>query len=401
MKNLIATLLIIGTVATSPSVSAAGVSYADVQGTPFEASAVALAQAGVVSGYSDGTLRPYYYVRRAEAVKMIIEANPAFKTELNWFIAHPSPLALFSDIDPSAWYTPYAEVAFKHHIITGYSDGTFRPDDLVSTGESISMIVRAMASDSAPGSVVYAPTINNRPGQWFTPYVNVAINKNLLMRGQTLAVAQTIHRGQFFDILYRMREVALKRLVAFSGPEPLGQSATGLPTGTQLAMQSPAGPFAQIPSALAADSQQYLSKKPFAITIPSLGITDLTITTPKDPYTAKGVLAPLTAGVGHLFNYPGQNGKILVYGHSSGYPWDTSSYTKIFRSINKLKNGDMVYVTYNGRLYTYAISGHKTVSAKDTKEYQPDGSGEKLILYTCWPPDSISQRFLQFATLVR
>ena len=34
---------------------------------------------------------------------------------------------------------------------------------------------------------------------------------------------------------------------------------------------------------------------------------------------------------------------------------------EIFRSINKLKNGDMVYVTYNGRLYAYAISGRQTV----------------------------------------
>ncbi|MBP9773399.1 MAG: sortase [Candidatus Peribacteraceae bacterium] len=399
MKNLFAALLIIGTVATSSSVSAAGVSFADVQGTPFETSAVALAQAGVVSGYSDGTLRPYYYVRRAEAIKMIVEANPAFKRELNWFAAHPSPIPLFSDLAPTAWYTPYVEVAFKHHIITGYSDGTFRPDDIVSAGESISMIIRAMGSDNAPGSVVYSAAIDNQPGKWFTPYVNVAINKNLLMRGQTLSVAQNINRGQFFDILYRMREVSLKRLVAFNGPEPLNSSASGLQTGTQLAMQSPnvAGPQ-MIP--VHPDNAKYLSKKAFAITIPSLGITDLSIATPKDPYTAKGVLVPLASGVGHLFNYPGQNGKILVYGHSSSNPWDKSSYTKIFRQINKLKNGDLVYVTYNGRLFTYKITGHKTVSAKDTKDYQPDGSGEQLILYTCWPPDSISQRFLQFATLV-
>ena len=130
--------------------------------------------------------------------------------------------------------------------------------------------------------------------------------------------------------------------------------------------------------------------------MPSLGIKDLTITHPSDPFTHGGLLNPLKYGVGHLFAYPGSQGKILIYGHSSSYPWDVSDYTKIFRQINKLVVGDFVYVHFNGTVHTYQISSKQTVAAKDMTAYQGAGE-EELILYTCWPPDSISQRYLVHA----
>mgnify|MGYP003527847521 FL=1 len=129
--------------------------------------------------------------------------------------------------------------------------------------------------------------------------------------------------------------------------------------------------------------------------MPSLGIKDLTITHPSDPTTSKGLLSVLQNGVGHLFSYPGKGGKILVYGHSSSYPWDVSSYTKIFRQINKLQAGDKISVTYNGTVYNYEVTHKREVAVNDMSAYS--GSGEELILYTCWPPDTIDKRYLVHA----
>jgi LPXTG-site transpeptidase (sortase) family protein len=141
----------------------------------------------------------------------------------------------------------------------------------------------------------------------------------------------------------------------------------------------------------------YASEKYFAITMPVLGIFDLAVTHPQDPFSKDGILEPLRYGVGHLFGYPGAGGKIMVYGHSSGYPWDLSQFTKIFRQINRLQNGDRVYITYAGKLYTYEVTFKETVAAADTAPYADNGTGEELLLYTCWPPDSISQRYLVHA----
>ena len=134
----------------------------------------------------------------------------------------------------------------------------------------------------------------------------------------------------------------------------------------------------------------------FAIAIPSLGISDLKISHPTDVTTQQGLLAPLQSGVGHLFGYPGNGGTILVYGHSSSYSWDVSEYTKIFRKINALKPGDKVYIAYQGKTFAYEVTYAQTVAADDMSAYQKN-NGEELILYTCWPPDDVKQRYLVHA----
>jgi len=82
----------------------------------------------------------------------------------------------------------------------------------------------------------------------------------------------------------------------------------------------------------------------------------------------------------------------MVYGHSSGYSWDVSEFTKIFRQVNRLKKGDRVYVTFNGNLYEYSVTGQQTIASTDAKPFT--GEGEELILYTCWPPNSIKKRLI-------
>lgn len=368
-------------------------STSDVEGTQFALSAHALADAGILTGYADHQVRPFSVLSRAEAVKVIVSAREDRKSEVDWYRSHPSPLPLFTDIQTRAWYTPYLEVAFRHGIITGYPDGTFRPTATVATSEAIAVIMRGMEMPSQSSTTLLtSPVIDNVADQWFTPFVNAAIQRNMLMRDTHLALTQPVLRGQFFDMVYRMRIVRSTGALAYAGEEPSAQAVLS-PVATGQAVQTIS--IAQDPA-----SASYASAKKFAITIPSLGIKELTVAHPSDPFTQKGVLQPLVYGVGHLFSYPGQGSKIMIYGHSSGYPWDTSKYTKIFRTINKLAVGDMIYLTYNDTLYVYQVSKKNTIPAKDNSAFQPDGK-EELILYTCWPPDSITQRYLVHAVPVK
>ncbi len=357
--------------------STASYAASDTVGTAYDESASALQQAGIVQGYEDGSIRPFGILSRAEAVKTAVLAREDWHSEVEWHRANVSPLPLFADTPIHTWYTPYLEVAVKHGIIAGYPDGYLRPDAPISTSEAVAMAVRTLQTP-LQSQIRTSPYIENASDQWYTPFVNAVIEKNAVMHGQQLSLNAAMLRGQFFDMLYRLREVQIHKLTAYAGPEP-----------------SP-GAIAPV---FVADSRSQASGA-FSISIPSLGISSLTVTHPSDPSTQKGVLKPLAVGVGHLFDYPGQGGKILIYGHSSGYPWDTSSYTKIFRTINKLAIGDQIYVAYNGKSYVYQVSKKKTVDAKDTSSFKPNGT-EELILYTCWPPDSIAQRYLVFATPVQ
>ena len=141
---------------------------------------------------------------------------------------------------------------------------------------------------------------------------------------------------------------------------------------------------------------QFASEKEFAITIPSLEINDVPVIHPSNPFSQKGILEPLKEGLGHLFSYPGNTGKVMIYGHSSGYPWDVSEYTKIFRKINELKSGERIFITHENRMYIYEVNRKQIISAKDVAPFNDDGTTE-LILYTCWPPDSIKERYLVHA----
>jgi len=50
----------------------------------------------------------------------------------------------FSDVKTSDWYCGYIETAVSYGLITGYSDGTFRPNDQITREQAMTIIARAM-----------------------------------------------------------------------------------------------------------------------------------------------------------------------------------------------------------------------------------------------------------------
>ena len=375
--------------------------FIDTQATRYGEAFSYLSDKGIVEGYADRTGRPLNLINRAEALKVVLGSNDATKTKVEWFQKHLPPMPLFLDTNQKAWYAAYVETGFQESIVTGYSDRTFRPGAPLKVEEAIALLMRAYGETNPSAPFQSTDAMENRADQWFTPYISTAIAKNLISQREVLRLSRNITRGQFFDIVYRMHVVKAENLTAFNRPEP----AAPIP---QVVINNPAPvrtqPIYRPTTAIAAPAprpivtsnagelSQFASDRYFSVTIPKLGIKDLLITHPSDPFSSNGILAPLKTGVGHLFSYPGAGGKILIYGHSSGYPWDVSQYTKIFRKVNQLNKGDQVYVTYNGNLYVYEVSYENAVPASDTSAYS--GPGEELILYTCWPPDSISQRYL-------
>ncbi len=387
--------LLVITAILLPSVSANAAAFFDTQNTAYGSAYDYLSKAQIISGYPDGTGRPYAGINRAEVLKVVLSMRSDDKAVVDRVRKNLPPLPLFSDIDQKSWYAPYVEAGFEKKIVTGYPDGSFQPARAVTVEESIALLLRAYGEKGASGAATLSPYIDNRDNQWFTPYVNSAITKNLIMHSGKLRLGVPITRGEFFDIAYRLHQITATQQAAFAGSEP-----SIVPIRTLVQRPQPTSTVISAPQPKTVDTP-FASQKYFAISMPSIGITDLAVIHPTDPFTSQGVLEPLQNGVGHLFSFPGGGGKILVYGHSSGFPWDKSQYTKIFRKINELKTGDKVYVTYDGKLTVYEVTYEESVPASDTSRYNDDGKGEELILYTCWPPDSISQRYLVHAVPVQ
>jgi len=349
--------------------------FIDTNQTRYAEAFSVLHSRGIVRGFPDGTARPFVGLNRVEALKLILEAQPRFTERIRWYKAHLPRLPLFQDIEQSAWYAPYVETAFEAGLITGYPDRTFRPGNPVKAEEAIALLMRGYDVKSS-GSASAA---------WYQKDVDAAAARNIVAHDEVMYVGETVNRGQFIDMVYRLDYVIQKKVASF--PTQNGEIRRG-------AIVRKLNPIiiARGPVFTAGSSQ-------FSISIPALGIDALPVSHPVDPATSKGLLAPLKYGVGHLFGYPGGGAKVMIYGHSSGYAWDVSQFTKIFRRVNELQTGDRVYVNYEGKQYVYQVTTQETVEPHDTRPFS--GEGEELILFTCWPPDSAETRLLVHAEPVR
>jgi ribosomal protein L30/L7E len=99
-----------------------------------------LADRGIVGGYSDGTFRPGNPITRGQLAKIV--ANAAGFSE-------PVSGQTFVDVPPTHTFYVYIERMARRGIIGGYSDGTFRPDNQATRGQ-ISKIVANAASIQDP-----------------------------------------------------------------------------------------------------------------------------------------------------------------------------------------------------------------------------------------------------------
>ncbi|ULL16436.1 beta-xylosidase [Paenibacillus sp. H1-7] len=94
---------------------------------------------GIVSGYPDGTFKPDRTVTRAEFATMLINALKPQENRL-----YSTPLTFTDKEKIGAWALNSVAQAVQVGIISGYEDGSFRPDAEITRSEMVKMIANAM-----------------------------------------------------------------------------------------------------------------------------------------------------------------------------------------------------------------------------------------------------------------
>ena len=106
--------------------------FKDCNGHWAEEYIAALYKKGIVSGKTQTEFYPDANVTRAEFAKLIAVA---IGLEL------PKTYApVFKDVAENDWFAPYVNAAFRAGIISGYEDGTFKPNKLVTRQEMAKML---------------------------------------------------------------------------------------------------------------------------------------------------------------------------------------------------------------------------------------------------------------------
>lgn len=136
-----------------------------------------LKEKGIIEGRKqNGSVQmvPDQPMTRAELVKMIVVAN-------GFDLAVPGAPA-FKDVTAQHWAFRYIETAVQNGMISGYPDGTFRPQRMVSRAEVATMLVKTFGirlEEEAP-EIADLP-----PGHWANEYVAAALTHGL-MEGDTI-----------------------------------------------------------------------------------------------------------------------------------------------------------------------------------------------------------------------
>ena len=325
----------------------------------FEA-ITALTDQQVVKGYGNGEFHPGGLINRAEAVKVLVESkfdatltNKSLNKELN------HRYIIFPDVKTGEWFSKYVEMAYQNKIVNGYPDGTFKPANQINFAEALKIILETNNVDLS--TVSYKPNslLHIKRGDWFEPYFTYAYEHNLINQSKFYHPAQLITRGEFVETTYRLQMM----------------QNTGLPEF--IASKTPI-------------SNEY------TITIPRLNIINLNVNF-ANIRNKSAALSVLKNGLGHYLSPPDSGKKVVIFGHSSGYSWDNTGYKTVLREINKIRNGDRIYINYKEKGYVYEVFNQNIIPATEDAKIIADQNKNELALYTCWPPDSISHRYVIYS----
>ena len=146
--------------------------YSDIKSGDWYNNAIStLSNAGIVSGYPDGTFRPNAPITRAEMSKIIALFAKLDKTTDR-----------FSDI-AGHWAEAYIKLAAGNGWIEGYPDGSFRPNQSITRAETVTMINRVLErvpseEDHLLSERVMLTFPDCKSGDWFYIAVQEATNSH-------------------------------------------------------------------------------------------------------------------------------------------------------------------------------------------------------------------------------
>lgn len=160
-----------------------------VEGTSVDTDAEK--QVGYIAGFPDGTFKPEKEVTRAEAVRMFVtlvndgkEVSKNSKTD-------------FKDAN-DAWYSDEINFAVSKGFIKGYSDNTFKPNNSITRAEFAQMI-SVFVKDGYPGT----GSFKDVKGHWASDAINELYGNKIVSgyKDGTFKPDQKLTRAEAVTIL--------------------------------------------------------------------------------------------------------------------------------------------------------------------------------------------------------
>ncbi len=137
----------------------------------------------IIKGYEDGSFRPDITVNRAEFTKMIVGA----------VIESPKGSRCFTDVRDQ-WFASYVCEAKSQGIVSGYDDGSFRPENTISFSEASKIVVNTLKVTKGEADA----------NAWYKTYMTGLQNRKAI----PLTIEffdEDITRGELAEMLWRIK----------------------------------------------------------------------------------------------------------------------------------------------------------------------------------------------------
>lgn len=111
------------------------------------------------------------------------------------------------------------------------------------------------------------------------------------------------------------------------------------------------------------------------------------------------VMSAMNNGVAHYriagaSAFPGEIGNLVITGHSAGDVYSSNPYKYIFSGLERLDDGDLIYINYKSVRYTYRVIKKEVVEPSNVAALVVDTDKPLLTLVTCTPLGTSRYRLL-------
>lgn len=173
-------------------------SNADIAGKAFTEKTV---EAAFIKGYNDGTFKPDALITRAEAASILT----------NFVQANVASDKSFSDVKNGAWYKSAVENLISSKILSGYTDGTFKPENALTRAELVTIIARIKGLDT--GKKTFADVSDNH---WASNAIKACADAGYIngYEDGSFRPDKNISRAEFVVIINRVFGIKDKANVA-------------------------------------------------------------------------------------------------------------------------------------------------------------------------------------------
>lgn len=152
-----------------------------------------LASMGVLSADSSGGYNLSKTVTRAEFAKMIVMAS-SYK-DLVQTASYSSP---YKDVPAKHWAAPYIRIAVSKGLMSGYSNGTFRPDSTITLEQGVNsaLLLLGYSRSDFTGAFPYAQ---------MNVYSSSGLSQNI-----TGGIGSYMTKGDAANLIYNLMGITMK-----------------------------------------------------------------------------------------------------------------------------------------------------------------------------------------------